>query len=240
MPAAPWDTISVDFIVEQPESHGYDTIMNVIDSITKCAHFIAMHTTITAKGTACLYLREVWKHHETPQVVLWDRGSQFTARFTCELYKLLGIELATSMAYHPQTDGQTECVNQELEGYLHIFTSRRQDDWDDLLPLGEFSHNNNVHSSTQQTPFMVDTRRHPCMGFEPQQPHSTLELANEFMERIAQGLKEVKVVLTKAKDKYTMYYNHWHEPALVFAPGDRVWLDRSNMATNRPTSKPPH
>jgi hypothetical protein len=60
-------------------------------------------------------------------------------------------------AYHPQTDGQTEHVNQELEGYLCMFTSRRRDDWDDLLPLGEFSHNNNVHSLTQQTPFMLDT-----------------------------------------------------------------------------------
>jgi hypothetical protein len=58
--------ISVDFIVKLPESHGYDTIMNIIDSVTKCAHFIPMHTTITAEGAARLYLREVWKHHETP------------------------------------------------------------------------------------------------------------------------------------------------------------------------------
>jgi transposase InsO family protein len=127
-PAAPWDTISVDFIVELPESHGYDAIMNVVNSVTKRVHFIPMHTTITAEGAARLYLREVWKHHGTPQVVPLDRGSQFTAGFMQELYKLLGIELTTSTAYHPQTDGQTEHVNQELEGYLHIFTSRLQDD----------------------------------------------------------------------------------------------------------------
>jgi transposase InsO family protein len=70
-----------------------------------------MHTTITAEGAARLYLREVWKHHGTPRVVLLDRGSQFTAGFTHKLYKLLGIELAMSTAYHPQTNGQTECVN---------------------------------------------------------------------------------------------------------------------------------
>jgi transposase InsO family protein len=98
--------------------------MNIINSVTKCAHFIPTHTTITAEGAARLYLREVWKHHGMPRVVLSDRGSQFTAGFTRELYKLLGIELATLTAYHPQTDGQTERVNQELEGYLHIFTSR--------------------------------------------------------------------------------------------------------------------
>jgi hypothetical protein len=87
-----------------------------------------------------------------------------------KLYKLLGIKLALSTAYHPQTDGQTEHVNQVIEGYLHTFTSRRQDDWDDFLPTGEFFYNNSKHLSTQQTPFMVDTRRHPRMGFEPQQP----------------------------------------------------------------------
>jgi hypothetical protein len=206
-PEAPWDVISVDFIVELPESHGYDVIMNVINSVTKHAHFIPTHTTITAEGAAQLYLQDVWKHHGTPRVVLSDRGSQFVAGFMRELYKLLGIKLAMSTAYHPQTDGQTECVNQELEGYLRIFTSRRQDNWDKLLPLGEFSHNNHVHSSTQQTPFMVDTGRHPCMGFEPQQPRSKLESVNEFVDCMAQGLEEATAALTKAKDEYTMYYN---------------------------------
>jgi hypothetical protein len=123
-PAEPWDTISVDFIVELPESHGYDAIMNIVDSVTKHAHFIPTHTTIMAKGAARLYLREVWKHHGMPRVVLLDRGSQFTAGFTRELYKLLGIKLATSTAYHPQTDGHTEHINQELEGYLCMFTSQ--------------------------------------------------------------------------------------------------------------------
>jgi hypothetical protein len=108
----------------------------------------------------------------------------------CELYKLLGIKLATSMAYHPQTDGQTERINKELEEYLCIFTSQQQDDWDELLPLRKFSHNNHVHLSAQQTPFMVDTGRHPRMGFEPQQPHSKLESVNEFADRIALGIEE--------------------------------------------------
>jgi hypothetical protein len=122
-PEALWDIISVDFIVELPESHGYDAIMNVVDSVTKCAHFIPTHTTINAKGAALLFLKEVWKHHGMPRVVVSDRGPQFIAEFTRELYKLLGIKLAISTAYHPQTDGQTEHVNQVLEGYLRTFTS---------------------------------------------------------------------------------------------------------------------
>jgi hypothetical protein len=94
--------------------------MNVINGVTKCAHFIPMHTTINTKGAAHLFLKEVWKHHG---VVLLDRGPQFIARFMCELYKLLGIKLAMLMAYHSQTNSQTKRVNQVLEVYLRTFTS---------------------------------------------------------------------------------------------------------------------
>jgi hypothetical protein len=214
--------------------------MCVVDSLTKYVHFILTHTTINAEGITLHFLEEVWKHHGTPWVVISDRGPQFVARFTCELYKLLGIKLAMSIAYRPQTDGQTECVNQVLEGYLRTFTSRRQDDWDNLLPSGEFHYNNSKHSLTQKTPLMLDTRRHSHMGFEPQQPCSNLEPVNEFMERMALGIEEAKAALTRVEDEYAMYYNCRCEPALVFAPGDRVWLDRSDITTNRLSSKLSH
>jgi hypothetical protein len=232
--------ISINFIVELPESHGYNAIMCVIDSLTKRAHFIPMHTTINAEGTALLFFKEVWKHHGTPRVVVSDRGPQFITIFTHKLYKLLGIKLALSTAYHLQTNSQTECINQVLEGYLRTFTSQRQDNWDDLLPSGEFHYNNSQHLSTQQTPFMLDTRRNPRMGFEPQQPHSNLESVNKFMEHIALGIEEAKAALTKAKDEYAMYYNRRREPALVFAPRDKVWLDGSDIATNRLSYKLSH
>jgi transposase InsO family protein len=103
-PEAPWEVISIDFIVELPESNGYDASMCVVNSLTKRAHFILTHTTINTEGTALLFLKEVWKHHGTPRVVISDRGPQFITRFMRELYKLLGIKLALSTAYHPQTD----------------------------------------------------------------------------------------------------------------------------------------
>jgi hypothetical protein len=106
-PGAPWEVISADFIVELPESYGYDAIMCVVNSLTKHTHFIPMHTTISTEGTTLLFLKEIWKHHGTPWAVVSDRGPQFVAAFTCELYKLLGIKLAMSTAYHPQTDGDT-------------------------------------------------------------------------------------------------------------------------------------
>jgi hypothetical protein len=211
--------------------------MVVVDTLGKRAHFMPTHTTINAEGTARLFLNEVWKHHGTPLRVVSDRGPQFVAEFTTELYRLLGIKLATSTAYHPQTDGQTERVNQEMEQFLRLFVNQRQDDWDELLAIGEFAYNNHVHASTQQTPFMVDTGRHPRMGFEPRQVRSRVFAVNEFAGEMAKGLEEAKAALTKAKDEYAMYYNRRRIPAPVFAVGDMVWLDSSDIHTTRPSAK---
>ena len=143
--------------------------MVIINSVTKRAHFISTVTTISAAGTAQLFLSNVWKHHGLPWKVVSDRGPQFVAEFTRELYWLLGIKLAATTAYHPQGDGQTEWVNQELEQYLCLFTNQRQDDWVGLLLFAEFQYNDHVHSSTQHSPFLLDTRRLPQMGFKPGQ-----------------------------------------------------------------------
>ena len=131
--------------------------MNVVDSVSKMSHFIPTHITITPLGAACPFLAHVWKLHGLLRQVVSDRGPQFIAEFTRELYRLLGVKLAATTAYHPQGDRQTEWVNQELEQYLRLFVNERQDDWDELLPLAKFQYNNHVHSATQQTPFMLDT-----------------------------------------------------------------------------------
>src|ERR1700759_708833 len=105
-PHQPWEAISVDFIVELPQSNGYDAILTVVDSLTKRVHFIPTFTTVDTSGLANLYLQHVWKLHGLPDKIVSDRGPQFVLRFTKELSRLLGIRLATSTAYHPQTDGQ--------------------------------------------------------------------------------------------------------------------------------------
>jgi hypothetical protein len=235
-----WDTITVDFVVELPNAHGYDAIMNVVASVGKRAHFMPTHTMVNVEGAVWLYLKEVWKLHGLPRSVRSDRGPQFIADFMRELYRLLGIKLAMSMAYHPQTDGQTERVNQEMEQFLCLFVNEGQDDWDELLPLGEFAYNNHVHSSTQQTLFMVDTGQHPHMGFEPQQPWSHMESVNKFKDCMARGLKEAKAALTKVKDEYALYYNCRRIPTPKLKPGNLVWINGSDIQATRPSRKLGH
>ena len=123
IPGKRWEEVMVDYIVELPASAGYDAIMVSVDRLSKRAHFIPTHTTVMALGMAQLFLHQIWHHHGLPRLVVSDRGTQFVAEFMRELYRLLGIEGATSTAYHPQTDGQTERVNQELEQFLHLFVN---------------------------------------------------------------------------------------------------------------------
>ena len=101
----------------------------VVDRLTKEAHFISTTSDVDAERTADIFLQNVWKYHGTPKQVISDRGPQFVSRFLKEMFKKLGIKGSLSTAYHPQTDGQTERVNQELEQYLRIFSNYRQDDW---------------------------------------------------------------------------------------------------------------
>ena len=115
-----WDTISIDFIVELPEAHGYDAVINVVDSVSKMSHFIPTHTMITALGVARLFLTHVWKLHGLPRQVVSDRGPQFIAEFTWELYQLLRVKLAATTTYHPQGDRRMEQVSQPRAGAIPL------------------------------------------------------------------------------------------------------------------------
>src|SRR5260370_17493447 len=101
------------------------------------------------------------------------------SKFSRELSALLGIKATPSTAYHLQTNGQTEHMNQEIETYLRIFINHHQDDWVDWLPLAEFSYNNHTHSSTHQTPFELNSGQHPHIGTKPLPP-SLVQPPNDF------------------------------------------------------------
>jgi len=211
--------------------------MTVVDAVSKRVYFIPMHMTVTAEGAARLFLHHVWKLHGLPKRVVSDHGPQFVALFTKELYRLLGIRISSSTAWHPQTDGQTERVNQELDQFLHLFVNERQDDWYNLLPIAEFQHNNHIHSATQQPLFLLDTGQIPHMGFEPRQDPSSLETVNEFTKRMESTTEEAKSTIRKVQEDMTRYYNRRRSPAPVFQPGDWVYLDASDIKTTHPSLK---
>ena len=98
VPDARWNMLSVDFVVELPESSGHDAVMIIIDAVSKRVYFILTHTTVTVEGAVRLFLYYIWKLHGLPKRVVSDHGSQFVASFTKELYRLLGVQISSSMA----------------------------------------------------------------------------------------------------------------------------------------------
>ena len=122
---APWKRISADFIGKLPKNEGYDSIMVVVDKNTKLAHFIPTKEIIDSNGTASLYLYNVWKHHGTPDEVISNRCTIFVSKFMRRLCQLLQIQPSPTTAFHPQADGQTERVNQIVEQFLRMFTTKR-------------------------------------------------------------------------------------------------------------------
>ena len=140
--------------------------MVIVDRLSKLVYALPTNDTVTSEGIARLFRDQVWKHHGLPLQVISDRGPQFVSNFMRELNRLLDIHTSPSTAYHPQSDGQTERVNQEIEQYLRVFVNHRQDDWAEWLPLAEFCHNNRVQASTRQSRFMLNTGRN-LSGFCP-------------------------------------------------------------------------
>ena len=121
IPEKPWVHISADFITKLPLAQGYDSILVVVDRLTKIVYFILTTEKTSAKGLARLFRDNVWKLYGLPESIILDREPQFVAGLMRELNQMLEIESKMSIAFHPQTDGQMERVNQELEQYLRMF-----------------------------------------------------------------------------------------------------------------------
>jgi len=187
-PEKPWTHIMADFITKLPLAQGYDAILVVCDRLTKMVHFIPTTDKTSAEELARLFRDHVWKLHGLPESIISDRGVQFAANLMKELNQILGIETRLSTAFHPQTNGQTERTNQELEQYLRMFIDHRQEQWPEWLGTAEFAYNNKVNTSTKVSPFRANSRRDPRMGFEMRK-QGKLEGAKEFTERM-KGIQE--------------------------------------------------
>ena len=137
---APWDTISMNFITQLSKSEGCSTVWLIVNRFTKMVHFIHIKDRQkSADRCAKLFLQNSWKLHGLPSSIISDRDPVFTSKFWAELMGRLDVWLRNSTAFHPQTDGQTERVNQSLEQYLRQYCNYEQDNWFDLLPLAEYS-----------------------------------------------------------------------------------------------------
>jgi transposase InsO family protein len=144
----------MDFIVGLPlTARKKDSIWVIVDRMTKTAHSIAVHTTYSVQDYKKLYIDQIVILHGIPKTIVSDRGTQFVAHFWEQLHESLGTNLIRSSSYHPQTDGQTERVNQIVEDMLRASIIHFDKSWDKYLSLAEFSYNNSYQASLKMAPF---------------------------------------------------------------------------------------
>lgn len=150
VPEWKWTSISVDFITGLPKTKKKnDSIWVIVDRLTKLAHFLPLKTTHNGAKLAEIYIEEIMRLQGVPSSIISDRDPKFTSHFWRALHEALGTELRLSSAYHPQTDGQTERKNQSLEDLLRACVLNDIGSWDSVLPLVEFTYNNNFQSISQ-------------------------------------------------------------------------------------------
>ena len=175
--------ISVDFITKLLVVAGRDTILVVCDRLSKMTYFVATTEDTSVEELTRLFRNNVWKLHGLPESVVLDRGPQFAAKLTKELNRMLGIETRLLMAFHPQTNRQTERMNQELEQYLGFFMDYRQKDWLEWLASAEFVVNNKVHTATKILLFIENYGRELRIGKDIRKKEK-VEKAIEFVKRM--------------------------------------------------------
>ena len=149
----PFANRSMDMITNLPMVNGLDSLLVIVDQgLTKGVILIPCSKTIMAEQVATLLMDNLYKRFGLPNKIISDQGPQFASKSFRELLKLLGIKPALSTAYHPQTDGTMERVNQEIEAYLSIYCSSHPEDWPNVISILEFTHNNRQHADRLRTP----------------------------------------------------------------------------------------
>ena len=220
---------SMDMITDLPTSGGYDSILAVVDhSLMKGVILVPCNKTLMADQCMQLLLDNIYKQFGLMDKIISNRGPQFVAKSFLELLKLLKIKSSLTMAYHPQSDGATERVNQEIEAYISIFCMNNPDEWSTMLSTMEFAHNNWRHADRLNTPFELMLGITPVaipLAFEHTKYPSIEEKMNNLIKNQEEALAAHKLARTcmagRCKDTFT-----------PFEKGQKVWLDSRKLKTH--------
>jgi hypothetical protein len=214
----------MDFITGLPTSTKQnDAIMVVVDKLSKSAHFIPVKSTCKAIDIANIFMKEIFRLHGMPKEIVSDRDTKFTSNFWKSLMVGLETKLLFSTAYHPQTDGQTERVNQILEDMLRMHVMHQPKKWEDYLPLVEFAYNNGYQESLKMSPFEVLYGR-PCnTPVSWSNPMNRVTIGPDMLKEMEQQVTQIKQNLKVAQNRQKSYADRKRTPR-EFKTGDHVYL----------------
>ncbi|KAK3505649.1 hypothetical protein QTP70_004581, partial [Hemibagrus guttatus] len=236
IPQRPWSHLSVDFLMDLPDSGGYTVVLVVVDHFSKGCKLIPLKRLPLAIKTAEALFVHVFRNFGLPEDIVSDRGPQFTSRVWSLLFAHLGIGVSLSSNYHPQSNGQAERLNQEIGRFLRSYCSREQHRWSEFLPWVEYAQNSLIHSSTGLTPFQC------VLGYQPPLFPWSGELSDvpaveEWYRRSQEVWERAHVRLQRAVRRQRIQADRRRRPHPSYQVGQRVWLSTWNLRLKLPCLK---
>ena len=238
VPTHRWKDLSMDFVTGLPiltdwKGNSYDSILVIVDRLTKMVHYQPIKVTIDALGLAEVIINVVVRHHGLPDSIVTDRESLFTSKFWSLLCYFLGIKQRLFTTFHPQTDGQTKRQNNTMEAYLRAFVNFEKDDWARLLLMAEFAYNNAKNASTSYMLFKLNCEYHPRVSYEEDlDPRLHSRTAEELSSELQELMTVCQQNLHYAQELQKRGHNKGVTPQ-SYAPGEKVWLSSKYLKTKR-------
>ena len=223
MPSSVFSDIAMDFVEGFLCINGKSVILTVVDRFSKFAHFIALGHPYTATSVAHAFFADIVSLHGIPASIVSDRDPVFTSGFWQELFRLSGVKLNMTTAFHPQSDGQSEATNKIIIMYLRCLAGERPRQWLQWLPWAEFCYNSSFQTSLGTSPFHVVYGQAPPATITYDHGLARLPAVDQQLRDRDEFLVEIRDRLEQAQQLYKAQYDKHHRE-LEFCPGDWVWL----------------
>uniref|UniRef100_A0AAZ1XL87 Integrase catalytic domain-containing protein n=1 Tax=Oreochromis aureus TaxID=47969 RepID=A0AAZ1XL87_OREAU len=220
-PGRPWSHIALDLVTGLPPSAGNTAILTIIDRFSKAAHFIALPKLPTALEMARLLTSHVFRLHGIPEDIVSDRGPQFTSRVWKEFCTALGAKVSLSSGFHPQSNGQSERANQELEAAVRCVASHNQSTWSEQLPWIEYAHNSHTSTATGKSPFEASLGYQPPLLPAVEGEHSVPSL-QAHLRRCHRAWRATRAALLRTKERNKALADRHRTPAPEYSVGQQV------------------
>jgi transposase InsO family protein len=244
VPEHPWQHITMDFKSFPKDTHGHDAAFVVVDRLSKQAVSIPCFKTTTAKDMAMLYINHIYRWRGVPDSIVSDRGPQFISDFWNEFCRILDVKIKLSTAFHPQTDGQTEIMNQYINQRLRPFVNYYQDNWSELLPVIDYAQLTLSHESTGTPPFDLLYGYTARTSFDWKRPAAAAtakerlnhEEAQAYVRKLHNAWETAREIMARSQRKKERDINRHRRP-IDFQVGEKVWVSTKNWTTQRPSHK---
>ena len=207
------------------KSDSYDSILVIIDRLTKMMYYEPVKVTINASGLAEVILDVVVRYHGLPDSIVLDRGSLFTSKFWSWLCYILSIKRRLLTAFHPQTNNQTEQQNSTIEAYLWSFVNFKWNNWAKLLLMAKFAYNNAKNVSNVHTPFELNCGYHSWMLYKEKVDHRS---KSKSVDKLSAKLRKLMIVCQENLYHAQKFWKRAHDKGVQprsYSLGDKVWLN---------------